>query len=115
MIALSKESDESKNSLLFGITYDDEKVGFIILSKKQDNKLCWGEAIKEGYQGKGIATKAFELAKQKAKEEGYTLIISSCSSGNVASKKLHEKCGFKLIQTEINQAGNEMHRWEIQI
>lgn len=103
------------DALWFCITYDGEKVGIISLGEKQDKKLSWGIMIKEEYRGKGIAQTAFELIKTKAKERGYSTIISSCSTDNIASTRLHEKCGFDLIKTEINQAGNEMHRWEREI
>ena len=103
------------NALFFCIKYYSEKVGIISLSEKQDKKLSWGIMVKKDYQGKGIATKAFNLIKNLAKEQGYSIIISSCSVNNLASIKLHEKCGFKLLETEINQAGNEMNRWEQEI
>ena len=103
------------DALWFCITYGGEKVGIISLGEKQDNKLSWGVMIKEEYRGKGIAQKAFDLIKNKAKTQGYSTIISSCSTDNIASTRLHEKCGFNLIKTEVNQAGNEMYRWEMQI
>ena len=106
---------KTASSLLFGISYDDEKVGFISLAKKEEGVLNWGIAVKTGYERKGIAFRAFELAKQEARNIGYKKIVSSCSRDNIASKKLHEKCGFGLIKTEINQAGKEMHRWELEI
>ena len=71
--------------------------------------------MKEEFRGKGIASKAFELIKNKAKEKGYSLIISSCVAQNKASENLHKKVGFNLVKTETNQSGFEMHRWEMQI
>ena len=106
---------KSKGSLVFGIHYGDEKVGFITLGKKEDGALGWGIAIKTEYHRKGIASIAFDLAKNKARQLGYKKIISSCSTDNIASTKLHEKCGFKLIKTETNRGGYEMHRWELEI
>ena len=103
------------DALWFCITYGGEKVGIISLGEKQDGKLSWGVMIKEEFRGQGIAQEAFDLIKKKAKDQGYLTIISSCSTDNVASTRLHEKCGFNLIKTEVNQAGNEMHRWEIEI
>lgn len=104
-----------KNTLGFCIVYNNEKVGFIILSQKQEGKLGFGIAVRQEYRGLGIATKAFSLAKEKAKEKGYSVITSSCSADNYASKGLHEKLGFKIIKTETNSAGNEMYRWEMVI
>ena len=107
--------DGWKDSLCFAIVYDKKKVGFISLGQKPEGKLGFGIAIKEEYRGLGIATKAFSLAKDKAKEKGYRVITSSCSADNYASKGLHEKLGFKLIKKETNPAGNEMYRWELDI
>lgn len=107
--------DGWKDSLSYGIAYKKEKVGFITLGKKPEGKLGFGVAVKEEYRGKGIAPKAFELAKENAKKQGYEWIVSSCSADNIASKRLHEKLGFKLIKEEINQAGNKMLRWELKI
>lgn len=107
--------DGWKDSLCFAIVYDKKKVGFISLGQKPEGKLGFGIAIKEEYRGLGIATKAFAIAKQEAKERGYKQIVSSCSADNTASKRLHEKCGFTLIKTESNQAGNVMHRWEMDV
>ena len=107
--------DSWKQSLGFGVVCDNQKVGIIALSEKADQSLSWGVAILEDYQGKGIATKAFELVVNEAKQKGYSKIISSCAENNIASKNLHKKVGFSLIKEEINQAGNKMCRWEISI
>ncbi len=102
-------------SLGFCITYENQKVGIIALTEKQDKSLSWGSAIIKEYQGKGIATKAFELIVGEAQRQGYTKIISSCAKNNIASRNLHKKVGFDLIKEEVNSAGNEMCRWEMNI
>jgi len=102
-------------SLGFCITYENHKVGIIALTEKQDKSLSWGSAIIKEYQGKGIATKAFELIVVEAQRQGYTKIISSCAKSNIASRNLHKKVGFNLIKEEVNSAGNEMCRWEMNI
>jgi len=104
--------DKWKHTLGFCIMYDNQKVGIIALGEKQEGVLCWGTAILEEFRGKGIATKAFELILVEAKKQGYSKIISSCAKSNIASRKLHQKVGFRLIKEEINPAGNEMCRWE---
>lgn len=104
-----------ESSLGFGIAYKQEIVGFIILSEKADGTLCLGEAVREEFKCKGIASKAFELAKEQAKNKGISVIVSSCSAENTASINLHKKLGFNLMETNINKAGNKMHRWEMKI
>lgn len=101
-----------KSSLGFCIMYNNQKVGIIALTERQDKSLSWGTAILQEYQGKGIATKAFELIIIEAQKQGYSKIVSSCAKSNIASQNLHKKVGFDLIKEEINQAGNEMCRWE---
>lgn len=101
-----------KSSLGFCIMYDNQKVGIIALTERQDKSLSWGTAILQEYQGKGIATKAFELIIIEAQKQGYSKIVSSCAKSNIASQNLHKKVGFDLIKEETNPAGNEMCRWE---
>ncbi|MBQ8909274.1 MAG: GNAT family N-acetyltransferase [Clostridia bacterium] len=113
--SIEKRIDYWQNTLGFCITYNGEKVGMISLSDKQDGRLCWGVMIIEKYRRKGIARKAFELIRGRAKERGYSIIASSCAAGNVASVHLHEKVGFKRVKKEINSVGNEMYRWEMEI
>ena len=104
-----------KEKLCFCILYENKKVGIMSLGEKDEGKLVWGVMIKEEYRNKGIAQNAFFLIKEKAKEKGYSTIISSCSKKNIASIRLHEKVGFVLKKTEINKIGNEMCRWEMKI
>jgi len=101
--------------LSFCITYENKKVGIVSLTEKEDKNLSWGTSILKDYQGKGIATEAFNLILKKAKKQGYTRIISSCIKNNIASINLHKKVGFYLIKEEINSAGNKMCRWEMTI
>lgn len=107
--------EQWENSLGFCIMCDNKKVGIIALTERQDKSLSWGTSIIEDFRGKGIATKAFGLAVVEAKKKGYSTIISSCSKSNIASLHLHKKAGFDLIKEEINPAGNEMCRWEMNI
>lgn len=104
-----------ESSLSFCIVYRGEKVGIITLGEKEGGELSFGVMIKEEYRGIGIAQKAFAMIKDKAIEKGYSLIVSSSAVNNIASNKLHEKVGFKLKKTEINQSGREMNRWEMEI
>lgn len=104
-----------KRTLGFCILFEDIKVGFIVLTDKNDGKLSFGVSVKEDFRGKGIASKAFELIKNKAKSMNYSSIISSCDKQNKASVNLHKKLGFNLVKTETNQSGFEMHRWEMMI
>lgn len=112
---IEKIIESWQSTLSFCITFNDKKVGIITLGEKQDKKLSLGMMIKDEFQGKGIAQFAFELIKSKARELGYSTIISSCSIDNIASIRLHQKCGFKLIKAEINTSGKEMYRWGMEI
>jgi len=113
IINIENVIEKWKNSLAFCIVYNNEKVGIISFGEKQDKKLSWGMEIKDGFRGLGIGSLAFKLALIEAKNKDYSTIISSCSKDNLISKKIHEKMGFNLIKQEINSAGNEMCRWEM--
>ncbi len=103
------------HSLGFCIIYENQRVGIVSLTEKQDKSLSYGTSILKEYQGKGIATEAFKLVLKEAQKQGYTKIISSCIKSNIASRNLHKKVGFDLIKEEINSAGNEMCRWSMNI
>ena len=104
-----------KESLCFCILYGKEKAGIITLGGKDEEELRFGILIREEFRKKGIANRAFEIIKQKAKDQGISSIVSSCQSCNLASEKLHRKVGFELVNKEINQSGNEMYRWQMKI
>lgn len=101
-----------ENTLAFCINYNNKPIGIISLSERSSTELSFGIAIIEEFRGQGLAEIAFEKISHLAKENGFQKIISSCSSQNRASKRMHEKLNFKLIKEEINPAGNKMCRWE---
>lgn len=67
------------------------------------------------YRKHNIATKAFELIQEIARQKGFKSITSSCSQDNTASEKLHRKLGFTLIKSELSPKGVPMYRWEKKI
>ncbi len=104
--------NEDKVTFTRCIMLDDEPIGIISMSEKEDKCVGFGIALLERYRGNGYSSVAFDLAKPYLISHGITKIKSSCSAKNLSSKHMHEKLGFKLIKTEINHVGNEMHRFE---
>ena len=119
---LQKWLDDLNNIELIDITrcivLDDKPIGLISLHEKNINekgKLNLDIFIQPSFQGKGIAKMAFDKIIKIAKDKGFKLITSSCAKSNIASERLHKKLGFILLKEELNNSGNLMCRWEMNI
>lgn len=86
--------------LTFGIEYQNEISGVIGLIPGVDvyrKSSEIGYWIGEPYWGKGIATKALNLATEYGLEElKFERLHAGVFEGNGASMRVLEKCGFKL-------------------
>lgn len=108
---------ESEGHLRFArcIMLDNKPIGVISLGEKEKGVVGFGISILEEYRKNGYGTIAFNLAKEELRDLGIKKIKSSCAYSNIASKALHKKLGFILNKTEINQAGNKMNRYELDL
>jgi len=96
---------------MFGIVYNDILVGTFSLYQQHplENAVCLGVEIDKGNRGKGFATKAVLTAFALAKGNGYEKVLSQVRVDNIASVKLHTKCGFSVIGKTINKRGREVY------
>lgn len=108
---------ENEDHLRFArcIMLDNKPIGVISLGEKEKGVVGFGISILEEYRKNGYGTIAFNLAKEELRDLGIKKIKSSCAYSNIASKALHKKLGFILNKTEINQAGNKMNRYELDL
>lgn len=66
--------------------------------------------IKNGKEGKGIASELYQLLISKITETGFHAIIAGISLPNDASVKLHEKFGFEKV-AHFREVGYKFGHW----
>jgi len=100
---------------IFGLINDDTLVGTFSFYQRegdaQENAVYFGIEIDNANRGRGLATAAVQMAFELAKEKGFSKIFSQAAVGNIASVKLHEKCGFEIIEKTANSKGNEVYNF----
>ena len=99
----------------FGLLNDNVLVGsFSFYQREMDipeNAVWFGIEIDRENRGKGFGTQAVFMAFDIAKEKGFDKILSQTGTDNIASIKLHEKCGFEIIEKTVNSKGNEVYNF----
>ena len=100
---------------MFGLLHDNVLVGTFSFYQREtdipENAVYFGIEVDRENRGKGFATQAVHMAFGIAKEKGFGKIFSQVSTNNTASVKLHEKCGFEIIEKTINSKGNEVYNF----
>jgi len=101
------DEQSRKECYMYVISYEERKVvGRINFSSVIDDKIKSAELgyrIGQAYTGKGIATKAIQMAlKLAAENHGLNKIIAGTSSDNIASQKALEKNGFIFAEKTKN-------------
>lgn len=91
-------------------------VGFAVL-QPVSQRICYtGVAevsvyVEETHRGKGIGEKVLNALVQDSEKEGFWTLESSIFSDNMASRKVHEKCGFRLIGYREKKAKDFSGKW----
>lgn len=99
-----------KNHPLYTAEVNGICVGYASLSAYRDKEAYKSTVelsvyVSPEYRGRKIATKLMEYIIGRAKEDTEThLIVSVITSGNEASRRLHEKFGFEFCGT-IKEVG----------
>jgi len=100
---------------MFGLLNDNILVGTFSLYQREcdipENAVFFGIEVDKSKRMKGFATNAAFMAFKVAKEKGYEKIFSQAGASNIASVKMHEKCGFDIIEKAINKKGNEVYNF----
>lgn len=99
----------------FCVETDGKIAGWMSFAEKEEGTPNFGIALDKAYRRKGVATRAFELAKNFLLEKGAKRITSSCAEDNTASEKMHQKLGFEEIKRELSPKGHPMIRWQMAI
>ncbi len=80
---------------------DDVLVGTIGAYDYQDNHIEVGARVVPNWQGRGLATEALKKVLEYLTEnQGISCVTAWCASGNNRSKRVLEKAGMKLVNTE---------------
>jgi len=104
---MEKDLNSGRNMVQFALI-EDKVIGFLwvrfedcdmkMLDTYITQALIYGIGVSPEYQKQGIGTKILSHIEKEACERGATLIRSEAGIENVASQKLHEKCGFYTYQ-----------------
>ena len=80
---------------------DDVIVGTIGAYDFQDDRIEVGFSVVPGWQGRGLATAALKkVLDYLTGNEGIHCVTAWCASENIASRRVLEKAGMKLLCTE---------------
>ena len=98
---------DTENYSYFYLMYDNQKAGYVALSKKQDYLFLSKIYIKKEYRHKGLGSRAFnDFIKQYALDNGYNKIRLTVKKDNKNSISAYEKWGFKTIDSVVTDIGN---------
>lgn len=90
--------------------------GRIVLTDiKEPGTVLLSYEIRPKMRGKGLASQAMAMAKEKANEMGYEKILIICDPENIASKKVITKNGGEILETFTNDMGVEKIRYLIRV
>jgi len=84
-----KKLDSDPNSHQWIVVYEGNDVGHIKIVQEE-----FGYMIKDGFRGKGIGTKVFELAFEEAKKLGIKRVHSTIKIDESIPLKVAKKVGF---------------------
>lgn len=101
-----KKQIEKENYIYFFIKFEQENVGYIGMSKKNDHLFLSKLYIKKDFRHKGIGTKAFDFIKKFAKEHNYNNIILTVNKYNTNTIRAYNKWGFEQIDSVVTDIGN---------
>lgn len=87
----------------FVIVFNECLVGMISLLEQNKEEVSVNVFVDEKFRRQGIATKAYMLIENIAKEKGYKILSASVNEENYVSKNMHIKIGFKKVSAELNR------------
>ena len=97
-------------------THDQQIVGFTVLSQASNREVYHGVAevsvyIAQKFRGQKIGKLLLNALINESETHGFWTLQAGVFSENVASIKLHEKCGFRVlgIREKIGQLKGKWH------
>lgn len=96
---ISSYDDEHTYSWV--LDYEDVLIGTIGAYDYHDGHIEVGFSIVQSWRGRGFATEALKkVLKYLTENEGISCVTAWCASENIGSKRVLEKSGMKLVNTE---------------
>lgn len=93
------------------ICLDDELIGFMNDTEIVDGCVEMGYVISPEYQNKGYCTEAMKGAIGYLFEKGFSEVICGAFEENIASKRVMQKCGMKLMnRSDVIEYRGKEHR-----
>ena len=96
----------SENYHYFYLMYENQKAGYMALSKKEDYLFLSKIYMKKEYRHKGIGTKAFDFIKQYSIENNLNKIRLTVKKDNKNSVNAYLKWGFRTVDSVVTDIGN---------
>ena len=94
---------------LLAIDIDGRIVGYVSLFEQPDGAVSNGVEIYPPFRRNGYAFAALELLICRAKEMGYSSMVSQIRQDNEASLSLHRKLGFSVTGEFVNNRGKSVY------
>ena len=95
-LSYTEPSHYSPKNILLGIFLNRKHIGNVRLSKMTKTTANVGILIGKKYWGKGYGTQALKKLNDYASDMGLERLCAGVFSFNLPSKRVLEKCGYKL-------------------
>ena len=83
--------------------FDDVVIGTIGAYDYEDDQIEVGFSVVQRWQGRGYATEALtRVLEYLTENEGISCVTAWCAEENIGSKRVLEKSGMQLVNTEKN-------------
>jgi phosphinothricin acetyltransferase len=95
--------------------WDDEVVGFASVSPYKE-RAAYRTTVEDSVyvrrdrHGLGIGRSLLIAVLDAAEASGFHAVMARIEAGGVASRALHEACGFRLVGIE-REVGRKFNRW----
>lgn len=78
------------------ILCDDQRIGFVIVSRVLDEAHLLNIVLDENWQGRGIARQVLSRLMDELARTGISLLYLEVRESNTPARRLYEKLGFRI-------------------
>lgn len=103
----------SEGKMIAGCTLATKTNNCNMLEKKDDLAVLWDIRVSNEYKHMGIGQKLFDMAKECAKENGFTKLKVECQNTNPAAVNFYHKQG--MVLSVINEYAYPEYPEEVQL
>ena len=101
-----REQIEKDNYTYFYVICENEKAGYIGLSRQKDYLFLSKFYIKKEFRHRGIGTQTFEFIKDFAGKNNYNIIHLTVNKYNQPAIDAYKKWGFKVTDAVVTDIGD---------